>query len=121
MLHSRACFYRIRHYGLLANGGITRANKLAHAPDAQFVLTGAERRLLRQQHPFAASVGDAARDLLAAVEKDDLGAGGRPTGDHSPAVRADAGTPCASHGPQDACETALTCAAGEQIDDGAAS
>ena len=37
--------------------------------DTQLVLAGAERRVLDQQHPLAARIGDAGRDLLAAVEE----------------------------------------------------
>ena len=57
----------------------------------QLMLAGRQRRILHDHHPFAARIGLAPGDLLAAVEQHDLGAGCRPAGDHGVPVAPDAG------------------------------
>ena len=59
---------------------------------------GAERRILGDDDPFAARVGLAARDLLAAVSRTILAPGVGAAGDDGAAVRPDAGDVEGGHG-----------------------
>ena len=57
---------------------------------AQLVLAGAKRRILQQDHPFAARIGRAAGDFLAAIEQHDPRIGSGAARDHGPPIGPDA-------------------------------